>query len=199
MSRKHSLRRIGLYLLIITVLFGALLTSGCQSNVTEKTEVDVGWNWDEYSDSWTFRYLPSKYEFVSNTVFPDRRYLVCLLKGDNRISPDTSLTSEQIRNSSHRIVAEQMLPNIDMSVLDNFEKIKSDGVNLISYYYGDGNYIDYAEMPASIPDVDSRGFTPKEGDAVLEWKTDNFSCRIFGAVSQEELLKVAENWVGFKY
>lgn len=63
----------------------------------------------------------------------------------------------------------------------------------ICYIYGNNNFINYPEMDEKI---EKKMYKPEEGNIVLEWESIKYCYRLFGTVSYDDLILIAEGIVG---
>lgn len=95
-------------------------------------------------------------------------------------------------NAEHRIVIEIMLENNDKIDLTKEELLLKDFKGYSYTYHGE--LIEYPHLNDSIV---ANMYQIQEGNCVVEWNQSNFFCRIFGNLTQEDLLNIAESVVIF--
>jgi hypothetical protein len=97
-----------------------------------------------------------------------------------------------MQNNKERIVFEMMEKDLDTVILDEYTEIIVNDKKGIFYTYGTDGSIHYPSYGEGI----MNGLAaPGEGENVLEWSSKKFDYRIFGTVSQKEMIQIAESVV----
>jgi major membrane immunogen (membrane-anchored lipoprotein) len=92
-------------------------------------------------------------------------------------------------SGTQRFVLEVQSENGDVIAVSDTEEVQIGNFSGIAYTY-QGEDIAYTTLTSAMV---SGMFRMEAGDFVLEWEQSGYFLRLFGTVSQEELLKIAEN------
>jgi hypothetical protein len=92
-------------------------------------------------------------------------------------------------SGTQRFVLEVQSENGDVIAVSDTEEVQIGNLSGIAYTY-QGEDIAYTTLTSAMV---SGMFRMEAGDQVLEWEQSGYFLRLFGTVSQEELLKIAEN------
>jgi hypothetical protein len=92
-------------------------------------------------------------------------------------------------SGTQRFVLEVQSENGDVIAVSDTEDVQIGNLSGIAYTY-QGEDIAYTTLTSAMV---SGMFRMEAGDQVLEWEQSGYFLRLFGTVSQEELLKIAEN------
>jgi len=167
-------RRIHLFAIVLITLY---FSAGCGQNSVYAP--DSGSKDSIIEKAWcSFGYLPDG--------FSDSDCKLLQL-------PDRQQSIVPSDNSGGRIVFEVILKGSDSTEASEYDDVSVIECDGICYIYGDNNTINYQEIDKKI---ESKMYRPETGDTVLEWKDNRYSYRLYGTVSRDELILIAEGIVG---
>jgi hypothetical protein len=92
-------------------------------------------------------------------------------------------------SATQRFVLEVQSENGDVIAVSDIEEVQIGNLSGIAYTY-QGEDIAYTTLTSAMV---SGMFRMEAGDQVLEWEQSGYFLRLFGTVSREDLLKIAEN------
>lgn len=107
--------------------------------------------------------------------------------------PDRQQSIVLSGNSGGRIVFEVVSKGSDSTEASEYDDVSVLDCEGICYIYGDNNTINYPEMDEKI---ENKMYKPEAGETVQEWENNKYSYRLFGTVSRDELILIAEGIVG---
>lgn len=160
--------------IFISTVVAAALIGLALIFLVKNPEIEYDWNNEVIRG---ISYYPEGYTLGKIAQFPDR----C----------QQFLITQQ--NSKEQIIFEMAEKKIDTVTLTDYSEVSINKVQGVFYTYGTGGSIEYPTYEEGI----KKGMAiPIEGENVLEWGSKKFAYRIFGTVSKEEFIKIAESIVG---